>query len=108
MNKCPRCENENLKEEYKYCPVCGLDLKVLKMDKNEVINTIKDLMKSRSRLFTDERVALEYAIRELERTALEVAVQEQFIEPIENTIWIEKLANTISQCVTNRDTPLKE
>lgn len=27
MNKCPRCENENLKEEYNYCPVCGLDLR---------------------------------------------------------------------------------
>lgn len=26
MNKCPRCENENLKEEYNYCPVCGLNL----------------------------------------------------------------------------------
>lgn len=23
MNKCPRCENENLKEEYRYCPICG-------------------------------------------------------------------------------------
>lgn len=27
MNKCPRCENENLKEDYNYCPVCGLDLR---------------------------------------------------------------------------------
>ncbi|MDU4726360.1 hypothetical protein [Clostridium sp.] len=27
MIKCPRCENENLKEDYKYCPVCGLDLR---------------------------------------------------------------------------------
>ena len=26
MNKCPRCENENLKEVYNYCPVCGLNL----------------------------------------------------------------------------------
>lgn len=26
MNKCPRCENENLKEDYKYCPVCGVNL----------------------------------------------------------------------------------
>ena len=26
MNKCPKCENENLKEEYNYCPICGLDL----------------------------------------------------------------------------------
>lgn len=27
MNKCPRCENENLKEDYNYCPICGLDLR---------------------------------------------------------------------------------
>ncbi|RKI45546.1 hypothetical protein D7V67_16165 [Clostridium paraputrificum] len=26
MNKCPRCENENLKEHYNYCPVCGVNL----------------------------------------------------------------------------------
>ncbi|MDU5211118.1 MAG: hypothetical protein E6441_12340 [Clostridium sp.] len=26
MNKCPRCENENLKEDYRYCPVCGVKL----------------------------------------------------------------------------------
>ena len=26
MNKCPRCENENLKEDYNYCPVCGVYL----------------------------------------------------------------------------------
>ena len=24
--KCPRCSNENLKEDYKYCPICGLKL----------------------------------------------------------------------------------
>lgn len=27
MNKCPRCENENLKEDYNYCPICGWDLR---------------------------------------------------------------------------------
>ena len=26
MNKCLRCENENLKEDYNYCPVCGVNL----------------------------------------------------------------------------------
>lgn len=26
MNKCPRCSNENLEEDYKYCPICGLEL----------------------------------------------------------------------------------
>lgn len=26
MNKCPRCENENIKEDYKYCPICGIKL----------------------------------------------------------------------------------
>lgn len=26
MKKCPRCENENIKEDYKYCPICGIKL----------------------------------------------------------------------------------
>lgn len=30
--KCSRCSNENLKENYKYCPICGLDLKTSKED----------------------------------------------------------------------------
>lgn len=26
IEKCPRCENENIKEDYKYCPICGIKL----------------------------------------------------------------------------------
>lgn len=26
MNECPRCLNNNLKEDYKYCPICGIEL----------------------------------------------------------------------------------
>ena len=85
MNKCPRCKNENLKEEYRYCPICGLDLK----DKQRatVIKNLK-FIKSWHEMTKPEDSeqeylkvtcinTLEYAIRELERTAQEVPVQEQ-------------------------------
>ena len=26
IKKCPRCSNENVKEGYKYCPICGFKL----------------------------------------------------------------------------------
>lgn len=26
MNKCLKCSNEELKEDYKYCPICGYKL----------------------------------------------------------------------------------
>lgn len=47
MNKCPRCENENLKEDYNYCPVCGLDLRTapevpVQEQSNKLIITIGD------------------------------------------------------------------
>lgn len=24
--KCPRCNNSNLRDDYKYCPICGLKI----------------------------------------------------------------------------------
>lgn len=47
MNKCPRCENENLKEEYNYCPVCGVNLGTapevpVQEQSNKLIITIGD------------------------------------------------------------------
>lgn len=26
MIKCPRCSNESIKQDYRYCPICGLEL----------------------------------------------------------------------------------
>lgn len=47
MNKCPRCENENLKEDYNYCPVCGVNLGTapevpVQEQSNKLIITIGD------------------------------------------------------------------
>lgn len=71
MNKCPRCENENLKEDYKYCPVCGLDLSF------DIIEGLKSIENTCLGLTKSGRLALDLAIKDLERTAPEVPVQEQ-------------------------------
>lgn len=71
MNKCPRCENENLKEDYKYCPVCGLDLSF------DIIEGLKSIENTCLGLTKSGRLALDLAIKELERTAPEVPVQKQ-------------------------------
>lgn len=73
MNKCPRCKNENLKEDYKYCPVCGLDLSF------DIIKGLKSIENTCLGLTKSGRLALDLAIKELERTAPEVPVQEQYV-----------------------------
>lgn len=47
MNKCPRCENDNLKEDYNYCPICGVNLGTapevpVQEQSNKLIITIGD------------------------------------------------------------------
>lgn len=85
MNKCPRCENENLKEDYNYCPVCGV---LISQDHREtVISNLKIIRDGFKEMEcydseTEETklvsiCSLDVAIRELERTAPEVSVQEQ-------------------------------
>ncbi len=61
MNKCPRCENENLKEDYNYCPVCGLDLSI------DIIESLRSIERTCLGLSKTGKVALDFAIRELER-----------------------------------------
>lgn len=51
MNKCPRCSNENLKEDYKYCPICGIKLgtaqEVLVQNKSsETENLFKSILEN--------------------------------------------------------------
>lgn len=85
MNKCPRCENENLKEEYNYCPVCGYlishqiresSIKMLEAIRENFLNYgYKDEEEKKYLLLSVG--ALDTAIKELERTAPEVPVQEQ-------------------------------
>lgn len=84
MNKCPRCESEILKN-WNHCPKCGLKLE---MTREQVIEQLKDLVKDRESfcvgdydvVFELDIQALEYAIKELERTAQEVPVQEQYMK----------------------------
>lgn len=85
MNKCPRCENENLKEDYNYCPVCGRVInQTAKEAAIEMLKTMRDFhIEKECHAPEDEDIklscvgALELAIRELKRTAPEVPVQEQ-------------------------------
>lgn len=85
MNKCPKCENENLKEEYNYCPVCGL---LISQDHRETVisnlRIIRDGFKEMECYDSEAEEtklvsisSLDIAIRELKRTAPEVPVQEQ-------------------------------
>ncbi|MGG7213785.1 zinc ribbon domain-containing protein, partial [Clostridium nigeriense] len=87
MNKCPRCENENLKEDYNFCPICGLNLK--EEERRIVIRNLKFMKSNYENAKANDSDAeefreiciktLEYAINELERTAQEVPVQEQLV-----------------------------
>lgn len=85
MNRCPKCENENLKEEYNYCPVCGL---LISQDHRETVisnlRIIRDGFKEMECYDSEAEEtklvsisSLDIAIRELKRTAPEVPVQEQ-------------------------------
>ncbi len=86
MNKCPRCENENLKEEYRYCPICGLDLEKVKLNimrSIKLLREIKDSFENHKCINSVQKNhainysrALGTAIRILERTAQKVPVQE--------------------------------
>lgn len=83
MNKCPRCKNENLKEEYRYCPICGA------LIDREMAGATVEILKGMMTLYKEKECedaeeesykllvvgALGAAIRELERTAQEVPVQ---------------------------------
>ena len=79
MNKCPRCKNEKLREGQNFCQICGLSLK--EISNEQVIECLKGLREQYQCIYGDEFTfeisCLEYAIKELERTAQEVPVQEQ-------------------------------
>jgi len=76
MNKCPKCNNEKLREGQNFCQVCGVKLN---MSKEDAIVTLKRLVDIKGIILPNEKQALEYAIKELERTAQEVPVQEQCV-----------------------------
>ena len=87
MNKCPRCENENLKEDYNYCPICGAIVELdMAKEATKILNTLIDDYKTYECEDGEEEKyralvvgALSIAINQLERTAQEVPVQEQSI-----------------------------
>lgn len=76
MTKCPRCENEKLVENQKFCQICGLKLDT---SKEGAIASLKELHDN-PLLLPSERQTIEYAITELERIAQEAPVQEQYIK----------------------------
>ncbi|MCI9110588.1 hypothetical protein [uncultured Clostridium sp.] len=73
MNKCPRCENETIKEDGRYCPICILDLERLK-----IVRKLEELKEDHTKLDLDVK-GLEHRIEKLKRTAQEVPVQEQYV-----------------------------
>lgn len=81
MNKCPRCKNEKLREGQNFCQICGLSLK--EISNEQVIECLKGLREQYKCIYGDEFIfeisCLEIAIKELERTAQEVPVQEQYV-----------------------------
>ena len=105
MNKCPRCENEKLKEDYNYCPICGalLDYEIAEAA-SKILSTLLNNYKTYECEDVEEEKyralvvgALGIGISELERTAQEVPVQEQ------STDWIEKLAKELTTCLPTHD-----
>ncbi|MDB2161815.1 hypothetical protein PMX22_18665 [Clostridium butyricum] len=81
------------------------------MNNKQVIEQLRDLKKDRESFLTEgadevykkDIEAIDIAICVLERTAPEVPVQEQHIQPIESNIgWIEKLSKSI--CSSIHDT----
>lgn len=45
MDKCPRCNNENITRMYKYCPKCGERLKAQIKDSLETVNnTVNEIV----------------------------------------------------------------
>ena len=80
MNKCPRCENEKLKEDYNYCPICGALLYYeIAEGALEILNALLNNYKTCECKDSEEEKyralvvgALDIAISELERTAQEV------------------------------------
>lgn len=65
MEQCPKCKNEELKEDYKYCPICGVNLK--KSKREEVILDLKHLIDRNTSLYEYERASIKHAIKELKR-----------------------------------------
>lgn len=98
MNKCPRCENEKIKDDYKYCPMCGCKLVI---SNEEAIERLEDIiLETKSFMdgehdecFDRELLALEYAISVIKRTTQEVSVQEQLIKvTLDNREIVKSLA----------------
>lgn len=68
MNKCSRCSNENIKEGYKYCPICGLKLgtalevPVQEQFNNEFVEKIQKNLPSHFRNIDVSQGSIFYAI----------------------------------------------
>ncbi len=87
MKRCPRCKNEEVRKGQNFCQICGLDLN--REERVETISVLK-LIESFFEKIEDNDSdiekwksicveSLKYAIDELEKTAQEVPVQEQYV-----------------------------
>ena len=113
MKQCPRCENEQLKEEYKHCPICGLRLE---MNREQVIEQLKDLVQDRESfcvgyhdvVYELDIQALEYAIEELEKNSEEELVKKILNLDRETTSRIAPLTRVIIGYATRKEISLDE
>ena len=117
MEQCPRCENEQLKEEYNYCPICGslLDHEIAE-EALKILNTLLDKYKTYECRDDEEKQfralivgALSIAIKELERTSQEVAAQksEELLNE-ETALRIAPLTRAIIGYATRKEISLDE
>lgn len=113
MEQCPRCGNEQLKEEYKHCPICGLRLE---MNREQVIEQLKDLVQDRESfcvgdydvVYELDIQALEYAIKELEKNSEEELDKKILNLDRETTLRIAPLTRVIIGYATRKEISLDE
>ncbi|WP_291653961.1 hypothetical protein [Clostridium sp.] len=116
MKQCPRCENEQLKEEYKHCPICGVNLNeeikkagvdVLKFLMNSYIE--KECNDSEEEEFKKLIVgALGVAIEELEKNSEEELDKKILNLDRETTSRIAPLTRAIIGYATRKEISLDE
>lgn len=116
MKQCPRCKNEKTREDYNYCPICGVNLNeeikkagvdVLKFLMNSYIE--KECNDSEEEEFKKLIVgALEVAIEELEKNSEEELDKKILNLDRETTSRIAPLTRAIIGYATRKEISLDE
>lgn len=99
---CPRCSNENIKEDYKYCPICGLRLEdVVLMDNKQAVEQLKDLKENlmSNGDHKEDFEALDIAIKALETsiTLEDLECIYRHLNMFVQKIW-DKKENVLDAC----------